>query len=445
MIRSTTFGKAVVVGGSMAGLLAAKACAESFEHVTVLERDDAAPRPEARKGVPQGRHVHALLARGNDVIETFFPGITDQLVADGAVPIDPGREMYWHHFGGWHVPVDAGFRWIFLSRPLLEHHVRRRLLESSNVEFRGGVGATALVERGGTIAGVAVRPRTGHAEAETVEADLVVDASGRGSQAPKWFQKLGLPAPREEVLGADVYYATRIFKRTREQAPHVCVIYPEPPSKMGGFFFAIDGDRWIATLFGLVNVRPPTDSEGWFDYAKRLAEPEIFERVSKLEAITDAVAHHATPSRRRYFESADPPTGFIATGDAVAAFNPTFGQGMSVGAMDAEVLGEAAITSRDIGELCKSAQRGIGRVVDTPWEMATSEDLRFDEVEGERSWKRRLTQWYTGKVMRGDQPQSRNPPRVSRGHELARAAESAPQTRCPKSARGGSLGHQGVD
>ena len=393
-------GRAVVIGGSIAGLFCARALATTYEQVDLFERDVFPDGPDARKGVPQGRHVHGLLVRGGDLAEAFFPGITQELERDGADILDFGRDVRWYHYGGWHTPTEVALRPVFCSRPFLEFHIRRRLAALPNVRLRDGYAATGLrVDHEQHVNGV--RVNAGAGVQETLDADLVVDASGRGSMTPKWLTELGFTPPREEVLGADVYYATRCYRRPAAQPKRAWLVYPEPPSKIGGFVFPIEGERWTVTLFSLVDDRPPADPEEWLAFARRLPDGELFETFSAAEPLSDIVLHHTPPNRRRYYEQLrDLPEGLVVTGDAVAAFNPTFGQGMSVGAMDAEALQDEIDRGGTGPGFCARATRAIAQVVDNPWAIVTAEDLRFDGVEGQRSVGIRLTQWYMARVLR---------------------------------------------
>ena len=183
------FGHAVVAGASMAGLLAARVLAEYFEQVTVVERDQLPRGPEARKGVPQARHVHLRLQRGSAILQDLFPSLTDELLQAGAHRIRAGLELAWYHAEGWRVPHDSNLRLLAMSRPLLEAHVVARVRALCNVTVLEGARAEALATGGeGQVNGLVVHEAGG---ARTLQADLVVDALGRGSPGPEWLRNLG--------------------------------------------------------------------------------------------------------------------------------------------------------------------------------------------------------------------------------------------------------------
>jgi len=217
---------ALVIGGSMAGMLAARVLADHFERVTILERDRfAEDGPVPRKGVPQARHVHALLKRGRVALERLFPGIGDELIAASAPTLDMANDIAWLNPAGWGVrfPSDLGF--VSFSRDLLDWHVRRRLAaDTGSVHFLKGYDVTGLVPGpdGTGVAGARVRQRdgsgAGNGEKE-LHADLVVDATGRGSRAPEWLEALGYTRPEETVINAHLGDATRVYRRPPASAP----------------------------------------------------------------------------------------------------------------------------------------------------------------------------------------------------------------------------------
>ena len=228
------FQHAIVAGGSIAGLLAARVLADHFERVTVLERDVIGGRAEPRTGVPQGRHVHALLLRGRMIIETLFPDITSDLCDRGAMLLDAGEDIAWHHSGGWRTRPDFSFRILSMSRPLLEGMIAQRVRELPNVTIVEGARIGGLVGDGnGRIAGIRLHGSEENGSETTVRADLVVDALGRGSRMSRWLADLGMPTPRTELLPAQVAYATRLFERPAGSEARAILVTGAPAPRRG--------------------------------------------------------------------------------------------------------------------------------------------------------------------------------------------------------------------
>src|SRR5437588_10730945 len=184
---------AVVIGASMAGLLASRVLSEHFEQVTVIERDHLPQEVQTRKGVPQWRHVHILLHKGASIMQELFPDLFPALIQDGSIPIDTVADFHWYNFGAWKPRFTSGITFYSQSRPLLEGHVREQVAARNNVRFLDGCDVVKLRANDDAtrITGVQVHHRQGESHEEVLSADLVVDASGRGSQTPQWLATLG--------------------------------------------------------------------------------------------------------------------------------------------------------------------------------------------------------------------------------------------------------------
>ena len=380
--------RAVVVGGSMAGLLAARVLAEHFGRVTVVDRDRFPEEPDHRKGVPQSRHAHGILPRGQQIIGRLFPGIDADLRADGAPPA-----------GGKHLAVvsPAGRlplgslrggegQGSFASRFLLEFHVRRRLSGYEGIEFLAGRDVTGLAATGdnGRVVGVNVRRKDGR-EAKFLGTDLVVDASGRHSRSPRWLEELGYGAPPEETIASGIGYASRFYKKPDGWPADwegIIVNGRSPDNPRAGLILPIENDTWHVTVGGFAGHHPPTDEEGFLEWAKGLPDPSIYEAIRVAEPVTPTRAYRTPTNRLRRFERLPRwPENFIVTGDAVCAFNPIYGQGVTVSAMDAELLEmslgrEGALGGAEPG-FARRFQRELAKVVAAPWTIASSEDLRW--------------------------------------------------------------------
>jgi len=382
--------RAIVIGGSMSGMLAARVLADHFAEVVLFDRD-AFPQPgENRKGVPQGQHAHALLASGRQILERYFPGFKDELYGQGALKGDYQR-VRWFDNGVYHTRFD-GLEALVISRPRLEAHVRARLSALPNVRINDRRDVDTLAADAGRVTGVKVGD-------DVISADLVVDASGRGSQSPAWLEKLGFPRPPEEAVRVDLGYTTRIFQRKPDHLKgDIAVICPSaPPAKRGGVALAMEGDRWMVTLFGMLGDHPPNDDRGFLEFARSLPAPDVHEVIAQAEPLTALIPFKFPQSTRRHYESlARFPGGYLVFGDAVCSFNPIYGQGMSTAALQAAAL-DKCLSAGD-AELAKRFFAAASKVIDAPWTMAVGGDLRYEDVDGPRTGMVKFVNWYIGKL-----------------------------------------------
>jgi 2-polyprenyl-6-methoxyphenol hydroxylase-like FAD-dependent oxidoreductase len=400
--------RAVVIGGSMAGLVAARVLSEHFDEVTLVERDRLVDSVEPRKGVPQGRHLHGLLKRGEDLLSQLFPDLVPALLKGGAVPVEFGRDMFWHHFGAWKARTEVGVVATFLSRGFLEAEVRRRVLALPRVKLVDNcdaLGFAADAERR-RVTGAILKRFDGAAE-ETLSADLVVDASGRGSRTPKWLEAMGRPAVAESQVKVDVGYATRIFKRPPEGAlpwKAMYILGQSPESRRLGAVAPIEGNRWLAIMAGLLGDHPPSDATGWMEFARSLPAPDLHTALKDAEPEGDIATYKFPAHQRRHYERMNAfPDGLAVLGDSHCSFNPIYGQGMTTAIIGAVLLGEqlarrpkgAALTG-----LSREYQRALAKATDEPWAMSTGEDFRYPEVAGDRPFGNGAMQWFTGRVHR---------------------------------------------
>ena len=403
---------AVVAGGSIAGLLAARVLSRHFERVTLIEREALARTPEPRRAVPQGRHVHALLIRGRSVLEEFFPGLETQLRSQGAELLNAGRDIRWHHSGDWRIGYDSDLWALSMSRPLLESALAQRVRDLPNVIVRDGTRVEGLTSHGeGSVSGLHIGRPGDRSSAEDIEADLVVDAMGRGSTVPQWLATLGCAGPRAELLPTRVAYASCTFPRLDQDKRAVFIT--GAASKRAGAVFPIEGNRWLATMVSFFDEPTLQDHAALLDFAGSLGVSEIHD-VVRAGGPLSRVAHHRFPgSLRRRYEALDRlPDGLIALGDAVCSFNPVYGQGMTVSALEAGALDrELARAASESGGLAvdfgRRWFRAIKPVIDAAWDGLLLEDLRFPELAGHRPARIGPLQWYMDRVHRATH---RSPP-----------------------------------
>lgn len=386
-MEATTGGRAVVLGASMAGLLAARVLADRYARVVVVDRDELPAGPDARRGVPQGRHAHVLLPRGLRALEDLFPGLTGELTAQGAPMGDLLRDTHWHLDGHRLARADSGLAFLSASRPLLESRVRSRVGDLPAVTFFDRCEAVGLAADGDRVTGVRVLHRAG-GSAEVVGADLVVDATGRGSRAPVWLSALGYPEPERERVTIGLGYATRIFRITPDALGGAIASLhaPSPRHPRGGGLNRLEGGRAMLTLAGVLGDHPPTDPEGFLAFAKSLSHPDIYEAVAEAESLDDGVAFTFPASVRHRYERL--PRGFLVIGDSVCSFNPIYGQGMTVAALEALILRRHL--RADPVPRPRAFLRAIAHRVDVAWELATGADLAFPQAQGRRLARHRV-------------------------------------------------------
>ncbi|MEU3568924.1 FAD-binding monooxygenase [Kitasatospora sp. NPDC036755] len=389
---TTDRNRAVVLGASMAGLLAARVLADSYREVLVVERDDLTEHVCAdahdcpRRGVPQGAHVHALLARGRQVLEEFFPGITGELTSDGAAAGDVTGQVRWVMNGHRMPKPHSDMLLLSMSRPFLEQRVRRRLRALPNVRVLERHDLVGLLTSPDDSAVVGVNV-VSEGRGRSLAADLVVDATGRRSRTPAWLKALGYPAVEEEELRIGVGYATQYFRLPDEAMPDEISIdvVAAPETGRGAICARIENGRNVVTAYGILGDYPPSDSAGFLDFLKSLSAPDIHEAVRDQEPLGDPVAYRFPANlRRRYERLTAFPDGLLVLGDAVCSFNPVYGQGMTVAALGATVLRDHVTrpgAPRPAAFFADLARRAVDHV----WSMTTGADLAFPGVEGERS------------------------------------------------------------
>jgi hypothetical protein len=327
--------------------------------------------------------------------------LTQGLVDQGALLGDVTADARWFVDGGYHRRFASGLMALCVSRPRLEAEVRARLLALSNVRAIEGCDVLGVATNtdGTRVSGVRlIRREAGSAE-EIVAADLVVDASGRGSRTPSWLESLGYPSPHEEHVRAGIGYTSRLFRREpRHLAGDVAaIVVATPRRKRGGVILAQEGYRWIVSLGGYAGDHAPSDEEGFLAFARSLAAPDIYEVIRQAKPLTEpAIYKFPASQRRRYERLARFPDGLLVCGDAICSFNPIYGQGMTVAALDAVALQECL--AKKTPDLARCFFSRVAELVDGPWQIAAGGDLRFPEVDGARSPAVRFGNWYLGKL-----------------------------------------------
>ena len=397
--------RAVVLGGSLAGLLAANVLAEAYTEVLVVDRDELAGVTGPRRGVPHGRHAHGLVARGHQVLEKQFPGLMAGMEADGIRPGDFSGDIRWYFNGMRLRPAHTSLVSVPCTRPLIEKHVREKVAKVRNVRFLEQYDVVGLeaTHGAGRITGARVQRRDGASGPEVLRADLVIDATGRGSRTPAWLDELGYSRPVEDRVKVDLAYTTRHYRVPSDPFGNdIAIIAAATPSHpRGAFYYRLPGGdgRVELSLTGVLGDYPPADPDGFLNFARSLPVPEIYRSVSESEPLDDPVMFRFPASvRRRYELLGRFPEGLLVMGDAVCSFNPVYAQGMTVAAIESLILAQQL--RKDSVPRPQEFFQQIARQIDSPWEFAATADLGYAGVEGHRTAKVRMINAYIGQLQR---------------------------------------------
>lgn len=396
---------AVVLGASMGGLLAARVLADFYGRVTVVERDILPLHPINRRGVPQGRLIHALAARGTQVLDELFPGFVDELTAHGAGIWDDGDFSKVSISVGGHSTPRSGRApnppvVLFPSRPLLEWNVRRRVKAFPNVTFlecHDLVGLITTPARDRVI-GARVVDRVLE-RGKALPADLVVDATGRGSRMPVFLEELGYGRPREDEVTVQLAYACQLLRlEPGAVRQHMIALFPEPGRpKMFGLI-RNENDTWMFGVGAMAGLQPPDETAEMIQYAEDFVPAHVLDSLRAAEPL-GAVVHHRVPSNRwrRYDKMRRTPDGLLVVGDAVCSFNPIYGQGMTIAAIEATVLRDCLLRG-DRG-LPRRFFRSSAKTVQVAWQTAAGSDLALPEVQGRRPMSMRISNAFLERVL----------------------------------------------
>jgi 2-polyprenyl-6-methoxyphenol hydroxylase-like FAD-dependent oxidoreductase len=393
--------RAVVLGASMAGLLAARVLADAYAQVTVVDRDQLPEGSTHRRGVPQGHHIHALLARGQQALEELFPGLTAALVAQGVPTGDMLANARVYLSGHRLRQTHTGLVLLCASRPVLEGYVRARVRALPNVAVQDSCDMVglAVTPDGRQVTGARVQRREGGSAEELLGADLVVDATGRGARTPVWLEALGYARPAKDEVRIRLGYASRNYRLPPGALGNdLAVLHGlTPQHPRGGALQVLDGHRLMVTLGGVLGDHPPTDPDGFLAFARSLRFPDIYETIADAEPLDDPVAFRFPASvRHRYEHLTRFPDGLLVLGDAVSSFNPIYGQGITVAALQALALRRHL--EPGIQPQPRRVFADLARVVHVPWDIAAGGDLVFPGVPGQRPLKVRLISAYLARL-----------------------------------------------
>ena len=395
---------AVVLGASIAGMLAARVLADNFDTVTVVDRDVLGDAPDNRRGVPQGRHRHGLLLRGAQPLNELFPGFLDEIVTDGAACFDGSDLSRLYFCMNGHLGVRSGssqkIRAYSTSRPFLEYHIRRRLRAMPNIamlEAHDFVDVTTTAQRD-RVTGV-VTARHGGKGVSQLRADLVVDAIGRGARTPVMLERLGYGRPAEDKVTVHLKYSTQLLRLPPDALREMGFIVSPIPGRPRRLALALcEHGTYMLTVFGMAgDDRPDTFTE-MLEFARAFAPPHA---MAALESATPLAppAQHRYPSSRwyRYDRAQRLPDGLLVVGDAVCSFNPIYAQGMTVAALEAMALRDCL--SKGTADLPRRFFRASAKPIRQAWQLAVAGDLALPEIEGAPPLPMRLMNTYVDRIL----------------------------------------------
>ncbi|MBP0940830.1 FAD-dependent monooxygenase [Pseudomonas alliivorans] len=390
---------AVVIGGSVTGCLTAAVLARRFERVTVIEKGDFHDETGPRQSTPQEHHVHLLLLRGKQIIEGIFPGILSALEEGGAQVADLGHDVKWFQGGRWKNRYRSGINAHYCSRRLIDNQLRRCLKSVPQVDILSGTRATRIEFAGDSdqrhVRGVFIDDGTGE---RTLSCDLLVDASGRGTHLPSWLKEAGFGTVQNSVVKTELGYASRIYRRVpafAEQWQVLLVLPKAPVQRSMGVISPIEGDRWMVTTGGWFGHFPGKDPDDFLQALANLPVPDIHEVIREAEPLSEVFTFKMPGSRRTHYDRLDHwPEGLLVAGDALSSMNPLYSQGMTIAALEADCIDSRLAALLEGSLSCHQLQGLLCAVVDGAWNMATTEDFRFPETSGERTWRTRFDHWY---------------------------------------------------
>ena len=390
--------RAVVLGGSMAGLCAARALHDWFDSVVILERDTFPDRPAVRDGAPQTGQPHAMLEAGRVTLEDFFPGFGDDVREAGGLQLDMGSDIVWYDQGGFAAETESALPALYASRPLFEHVVRDRVRGLERATLRSRCNFITYEHDGDRdrVTGIRFRDETG--TETSLSADLVVDATGRSSRTPRWLDRNGYQSPTVDEVTVDVTYSTTRIERPPEETYGVLVA-PEPHRPRGAAMLPVEDGRWEVVLQGIHGERAPDDRATFIEWAGDLPVADIGRQVRNREWTAD-IRRYPFPAsvRKRYEDLPRFPDGLVVTGDAIASFNPIYGQGMSVAALDALVLSQEL--SDGIAGLGPRVFDRTEGVIDEAWQLAVGNDFTFEGTTGPKPFGTDLFNRYAARLLR---------------------------------------------
>ncbi len=386
--------RAIVIGGSIAGLMSAKLLSNRYKSVVVIDKDTLDVFPENRKMVPQSHHVHIVLKAGEEGLNQIFPGFSEDMLALGSVRIDMSQEMVSCSALGVAPKWKSDISLLSQSRPLLEHALYRRVRkECPNVEFRNSTSVSGLSYDSGLNRVTGVNLKNRDSKDDQISSDIIVDASGRGALALRWFKDFGLPAPELDEVKVLVGYAScrvRLCEDNTRKWKGVECGGPAPDHHIAGMLMPIENGLHICSVTSRFSDFPPTSENDFVEYLTRFPHPFFSKALEGAEIVSPIQKMRYESSKRRRYEALENlPKGYMPIGDALCSVNPCYGQGMSSAVLQAKVLGSvlAAINSNEaLDEIPGRFLNQAEPVCNQIWRNACLKDFRYPKTAGSRAF-----------------------------------------------------------
>ena len=372
--------KAIVIGGSIAGLLAAHVLSNHFQEVVIVEKDNYADDNKVRIGTPQANHIHLLLVKGREILEEFFPELERDLMADGANKIDFLNDGRYLLPSGWAQKFHSGITTFTCTRTLLENTIRKQIQKNSKIKIEKNTIISLTLEKLNKI-GLET------SDGKKIHGNLIVDCTGRNTKSPSWLETIGYPKIKETRVDSFVGYATRryILPKNDRKWKMLVILNRPTTNPRTGVIYPIEDGKWLVGLYGIGKNYPPVDEKGFLEFTKNLESSEFYDVLKDAVPDSDIHGYKVQGSRKFHYEDMEQwPDNFIVLGDAVSIFNPFYGQGMTSAALGAKIL-ETMLKNGKIEEgFTRKFQRRLAKTVSLPWLLGTSEDMRWSTTVGKR-------------------------------------------------------------
>lgn len=401
--------RAIVIGYSMAGKLAAQVLSNFFDEVVVIEKDSKPESPSVRKGVPQSAHPHVLLRKGAELLEQLFPGILDELIHNGSVVFDFMKDVHWEHHGRKKVQAEGDFRQLCQSRPFLEWFIQKRQEQLPNVHVLYKAKADDFLwdQEGKAVIGLLLK-KSDSQSSEELYSELVIDATGPAAFFKEAFKKCSNPVPKEETIHIQLSYTSQKIKWQQSNCDswRALLLYPQPPQiQRGGVLYPIEMGEWMVSLFGYGEDEAPLNEEGFKGFAKSLPNQELFNALVQAQPVSELQRYRVSSQYRRRFDQMNrPPGGIIVIGDALCRFDPVFGQGMTASALSAvalqKVLETSNLNAMGSSLFSKKVYKKIMASLAPLWLMVISEDFMYRNTQGKRPFGLSVLQGYMKAIYR---------------------------------------------
>ncbi len=384
--------RAVVLGASIGGMLASRVLSKHFDEVVLVERDLLPDGPVFRKGVSQAHHAHLIYTKGFGIIEDYFPETRRLLEEANTTFTDFGR-VRWMQYRKWKATGDLDAPTAIFLRYYLDWAILKQLREVPNLTIMDGAKALGLVIADNVVTGARIE-REG--QEEVIEADLVIDATGKNSDAQKWLKEYGYGDVKVDVLDVGVKYTSRIYEYPEGvEIPNI-IISPDLPHGKRYVLLLNVNTGLLVTLTGIMHDHPGATDDTFLDFAKNMDDPCVYEFMRRLKPKTPIASYGYPRTRRMRYDKFKLPAGFLPFSDSYTSFNPIYGQGMTIAAIEALELDRYLSKSKKFN--AKKFYKRVEPYVSFAWGLSYTDMLRLPEAKGKRTLGTKFMNWYIKRV-----------------------------------------------